>query len=769
MATVESGEQFLTCTVCFQVFESPCKLACFHNVCRKCVVNYTETRPEAISAKSLLCPFCSKMTTVSAPERPVEEWADDVKPSFVSQSLLNTCSKDTTNIKTPKETRGPVATKGRGKIICEEYKEKTAGFTCKTCNKAVSETCCTAYHNKCASVVTIETEVLAVKSQLTKFKDKLSRREDEIKTELRRKKFIANGETVRYLQLESDIRSLSNKAIEMIKRKERLLIEELKSISDKHVRQFQEDITSDEMSLEMCQQQAELIDQVLQSESDMDVYEMYQVCEAGDAEAVGDADMKEKGRIARIMFRQDTDKLSRALDDLQLGEIDVLYEGVLDLMASPETQDMSTVLDLKISPEILDTSNVLDLKASPEIEDISTMLDLKASPEIQDTTTMLDLTATREIQDTSTVLDLKASPEIQDTSPMLDLKASPEIQDTSTMLDLKASPEIQDTSTMLDLKASPEIQDNSTVLDLKASPEIQVTSTVLDQKASPEIQDTSNVMDLAAAPLLLETLNVGVEEDANKALPIDVITMIVNGTDTVITTDYSNKSVKSFYISNNKPSYSKLTLDSDPWGLTKLKYNHIAVTVPKIKQIVIVEASPDLVLLSTIPTSKEYRGITALAPSTLAVCTKSPPCVEILDVTGNVLRSISPLHHGENILKYPYFLSATNTGNILVSDSGSMNVLCLKPEGDVVFTYTPTGISSRHGPQGVICTPTGDILVTEFDLHSVVHLTEAGQFVKKILTAQDGVDKPRGLCVAGRGSVYVCNSFKGQIKVFKCK
>ncbi|XP_071090856.1 tripartite motif-containing protein 3-like [Haliotis cracherodii] len=738
MASLKSGEQFLTCNLCLQVFQSPCKLACFHNVCRKCVVDYTETRPEAISAKSLLCPFCNKMTTVSAVERSVEGSADDAKPRFVSQSLLNTCSKETSNIETPKETREPVATKGRGKIICEEYKEKTARFTCKTCNKAVCETCCTAYHSKCASVVTIESEMLTVKSQLTKFKNRLSRREDEIKTELRRKKFIANGETVRYLQLESDIRSLSNKVIEMIKRKERLLIEELKSISDKHVRQFQEDITSYEMSLEKCQQQAELIDQVLQSESDMDVYEMYQACEAGDVEAVGFTELKEKGRIARIMFRQDTDKLSRELDDLQLGEIDVLYEGVLDLMASHEILDTSKVLDLKISPETQDTSKVLDLKASPEI------------------------------LDTSKVLDLTATPETQDTTSMLDLKASPEILDISTVLDQKASPEIADISTVLDLKASPEIEDISTLVDLKATPELQDTSTLVDLKAVSEIQDASNVMDLAAAPMLLETLNVGVEEDANKALPIDVIMMVVNGTDTVITTDYSNKSVKSFYISNNKPSYSKLTLDSDPWSLTKLKYNHIAVTVPKIKQIVIVEASPDLVLLSTIPTSKEYRGITALAPSTLAVCTKSPPCVEILDVTGNVLRSISPSHHGKNILKYPYFLSATNTGNILVSDSGSMSVLCLKPDGDVVFTYTPTGISSRHGPQGVICTATGDILVTEFDLHNVVHLTEAGQFVEKILTAQDGVDKPRGLCVAGRGSVYVCNSFKGQIKVFKC-
>ncbi|XP_046550673.1 E3 ubiquitin-protein ligase RNF8-like [Haliotis rubra] len=101
MATSQKlTEHFLTCTICTEVFDKPCTLVCNHTFCRKCVVNYTKTRPEAINAKSLLCPFCSKMTKVSAPERLVDEWADDVKPIFVIQGLLDSFgpgSKDTTS------------------------------------------------------------------------------------------------------------------------------------------------------------------------------------------------------------------------------------------------------------------------------------------------------------------------------------------------------------------------------------------------------------------------------------------------------------------------------------------------------------------------------------------------------------------------------------------------------------------------------------------------------------------------------------------------
>ncbi|XP_048254670.1 tripartite motif-containing protein 2-like [Haliotis rufescens] len=194
-----------------------------------------------------------------------------------------------------------------------------------------------------------------------------------------------------------------------------------------------------------------------------------------------------------------------------------------------------------------------------------------------------------------------------------------------------------------------------------------------------------------------------------------------------------------------------------------LKDNQVAVTVPGSSQIVTVQVNPDLVLLSTITTSKRYLGITSLTPSTLAASSISPPCVDILGMTGHVLRSICPGQPSRYILKNPRYLCTTRTGNILVCDSGSKCVVCLTPEGDEVFTYSPTGDTSMKYPLGITSTSTGDILVTDYSLHRVLHLTESGQFVRNMLTSQDGVQSPRGVCVGGRGRMYLCrpDSVKG--------
>ncbi|XP_048254880.1 probable E3 ubiquitin-protein ligase MID2 [Haliotis rufescens] len=638
MATSQTlRKHFLSCVICTEVFDNPCTLDCNHTFCRKCVVNYTKTRPEVISAKSLLCPFCSKMTKVTDPERPVEEWADDVKPSFVIQGLLDSFgpgSKDRVSCSyckddgetTPADVwcsvcddafcqkcarvhnRIPatrhhdvtdlfreVKVERKGKVMCKEHKNEHTKFLCKDCKKAVCHTCCTIYHRKCDQVVTIESEIQTMKSVIAKARGELSLKQDEAKTHVEKQQSKVNEETARHKQLESDVQSAGKTLIAKIKLQERKLLAELKEMSDKHIGQLKADIKLGEMSVQMYQQQTELMDRALQSEYDMDVYEMYQGCEAGDVEAVGDADLKEKIRIEMISFRQNSSVLSRAIDNLQLGEIDVLYEDVLDLEATPALRD---------------------------------------------------------------------------------------------------------------------------------------------------------------------TISTRVAGDVKTKDSYDVKVMVVNGTDTVVITDRENKCVKSFYTRNNQPCHSRLKLNNHPWGLTRLTHNQVAVAMPHINRIIIVGVNPDLELLSTITTSKTYVGITSLTSSTLAASSQSPPCVDILDMTGNALRSIGPLHNGKNILQHPNYLCTTRTGNILVSDCATKCVVCLTPEGDVVFTYRPTGDTALKSPRGITSTSTGDILVSDHHLHRVIHLTESGQFVGNILT---DLKHPQGICKDGRGKVYVLS--RG-IKVF---
>ncbi|XP_046558918.1 uncharacterized protein LOC124267963 [Haliotis rubra] len=579
------------------------------------------------------------MTKVSAPERPVEDWADDVKPIFLIQGLLDSYdpdSTDTTNCGYCREEgettlaavwcsvcgdaicercarmhkRNPasrhhelsnlsadVKVTRQRKVICQEHQKEYLEAFCKDCKIAMCHKCCTFYHRRCVSVVSIESEIPEMKLELSKMKRHLQQLQNETNSQLPKQKANVNEETARYFQIEADIKSASIDLIQQIKLRERRLLDELKEMSDKHIEQLKAGVKLAEMSVQMYQQQTELIDQALQSECDTDVYEMYQGCEAGDVEAVVDADLKERGRIARVMFRQD-----RSQDNSLLGVLDVMYEDVLGVNTTHELHDC---------------------------------------------------------------------------------------------------------------------------------------------------------------------MNVRLSDSECAAGPTDVAVLVVNSTDTVVVTDYDNNSVKSFYTRKSLPSHGVLDLGSGPWGLTVLTHTCVAVSVPDTKQIVTVEVNPDLDLLSTITTSKQYMGITALTPTTLAAGSRSPPCVDILDMTGNVLTSVSPLHNGQDILKYPTFLCTTRTGNILVSDGESNSVMCLTPEGDVVFNYRPTGDTAMGWPCGITSTDTGDILVTDNLQRRVLHLTEAGQFVRDILTLQDGAEDPYGVCVDESGRIYVCLRNTGYIKTFK--
>ncbi|XP_067652628.1 E3 ubiquitin-protein ligase TRIM56-like [Haliotis asinina] len=649
-------EHFLTCTICTEVFDNPCTLVCYHTFCRKCVVKYTKTKPEAIGAKSLLCPFCSRLTTVTSPERPIDEWADDVKPSFLIQGLLDSfgpgCkdAKDCTCCQGEGETTpatvwcsacgdalceacarahrrfpatrhhdvldlsGDVIISRKRKVMCNEHKDESIKFLCKDCKRVTCHTCCVIYHRKCESVVTLESELPALKSQLFEKKETILKKQMEMETKVDGVKVKVVTEKDRYAKMEQDIKYFFKKAREKITLMENKLLYELKEVTEKHIEQLTTDIKSGEMSVKMYRQQNELIEQALQSECDMDVYEMYQGCEAGDVDAVGDVDVRKKGRIARITLRQKRNRLRRTLDDLRLGEIVVQYDDIVTLEATPVSEDTGYVLDLK------------------------------------------------------------------------------------------------------------------------------------------------------AAPVLQDTINVRVAGDKSNAYTRDVTVFQVNGIHTVVLADYNNNNVKSFYIRNKNRRHSKLKLGGAPWGITRLKHNQVAATVLPTRQIVKVEMNPDLVLLSTITTSKQYWGITSLTPSTLAA--SADRNVDILDMAGNVLKSMNPVNCGKEIIHSPSFLCTTRTGNILVSDDSSGCVLCLATEGDVVFTYPTSRHTTLGYPRGITSTSTGDILVADYYQHTVVHLTESGKFVRNILTKDDGVSYPLSVCVDGPGLVYVCNQLSREIKVF---
>ncbi|XP_046582795.1 E3 ubiquitin-protein ligase TRIM71-like [Haliotis rubra] len=91
------------------------------------------------------------------------------------------------------------------------------------------------------------------------------------------------------------------------------------------------------------------------------------------------------------------------------------------------------------------------------------------------------------------------------------------------------------------------------------------------------------------------------------------------------------------------------------------------------------------------------------------------------------------------------------------------NVKTKRNDGQAVFTFTPGGDRALESPGGITSTSTGDILLVDsgsmfaYSGSKVIQLTESGQFVRDVLTAQDDQWSPIGIRLDDDGLLYVAS------------
>ncbi|XP_046577661.1 protein wech-like [Haliotis rubra] len=258
-----------------------------------------------------------------------------------------------------------------------------------------------------------------------------------------------------------------------------------------------------------------------------------------------------------------------------------------------------------------------------------------------------------------------------------------------------------------------EAADTRRIDDIIFTPDTDNVLKVLDNlqlgKIDVTYQDQGTYL---PSPVLVDTIDGRMEGDQKNPLLHDVTVLVVDGVQTCVVTDCDNKCVKSFFTRNNHSCHSKLPLDNPPHGMTQLNEKQVMVAVPYSLQIVTVEVTPDLVLLSTITTRTGYYSLAVLNPSSLAA--GACECVDILDMAGHVLRSVTT-YNGDSLFACPFYMCVNNKGKLLVSDYGKTSVTCLTSEGDVVWRYAPAGDRALSYPRGITTTSTGDILLVDRD------------------------------------------------------
>ncbi|XP_078329848.1 uncharacterized protein LOC111113501 isoform X2 [Crassostrea virginica] len=131
---------------------------------------------------------------------------------------------------------------------------------------------------------------------------------------------------------------------------------------------------------------------------------------------------------------------------------------------------------------------------------------------------------------------------------------------------------------------------------------------------------------------------------------------------------------------------------------------------------------------------------------------------------GKEIQNIQRDNQGQELYKYPHYITENINGDICTSDWNKQAVVVVNKSGQHRFSYTGQG--SRFSPYGICTDVLGHILVCE-GLNNTVHLLDQdGGFLSFILSEQQGIRSPRGVCVDDENNLYV-GQLNNKVTVYK--
>nr|XP_022341349.1 tripartite motif-containing protein 5-like [Crassostrea virginica] len=134
---------------------------------------------------------------------------------------------------------------------------------------------------------------------------------------------------------------------------------------------------------------------------------------------------------------------------------------------------------------------------------------------------------------------------------------------------------------------------------------------------------------------------------------------------------------------------------------------------------------------------------------------------------GKEIQNIQRDNQGQELYSYPRYITENINGDICTSDWNKRAVVVLNKSGQHRFSYT--GQRSVFSPYGICTDVLGHILVCDtYFMSNTVHLLDQdGGFLSVILSPQQGIKYPRGVCVDDENNLYVGQHYTNTVSVYK--
>ncbi|XP_078310242.1 uncharacterized protein LOC111135508 isoform X1 [Crassostrea virginica] len=132
---------------------------------------------------------------------------------------------------------------------------------------------------------------------------------------------------------------------------------------------------------------------------------------------------------------------------------------------------------------------------------------------------------------------------------------------------------------------------------------------------------------------------------------------------------------------------------------------------------------------------------------------------------GKEIQKVQRDNQGQELYRCPKYITENINGDICTSDYDKHAVVVLNKSGQHSFSYTGQG--SEIWPFGICTDVLGHILVCDIHSNTVHLLDQDGRFLSVILSSQQGIKHPRGLCVDDENNLYVGQRDTNTVSVHK--
>ncbi|XP_053386649.1 uncharacterized protein LOC128550836 [Mercenaria mercenaria] len=243
-------------------------------------------------------------------------------------------------------------------------------------------------------------------------------------------------------------------------------------------------------------------------------------------------------------------------------------------------------------------------------------------------------------------------------------------------------------------------------------------------------------------------------------------TLCLLNENTLLATDKKSNSIVIFKITKTTSQcFDTIKVLSKPWAITSIRDNKVAVTFPEEGIIRMITFSEPISVVNSddIRVRLPCYG-TAYSNNNFIVSNEESRTVQILDMSGHIIRTIDKDSMGKPLFTSPLYMAVSpDNTTIYVSDWSSDTVTSMTFDGKVKAIYKDVQLST---PYQLTVDDPGSVYVCEIHSNNVHQLSSDLTKVKILLNTSHGMNQPVSVVHCNNGNKLYVGMRNRNIKVF---